>query len=59
MTQQTLYGSCPLDSRMTWPVLLSMDSGMALQPQSGFAESEAGWILEDHCHAGAEAALRQ
>ena len=43
-------GGCPLDSRMTWSVLLSVDSGMALQPWSGSAESEAVGTLEDHCH---------
>ena len=31
-------------------VLLSVDSGMALQPLSGSAELEAGGTLEGHCH---------
>ena len=45
-----VHGGCPLDSRMTWSVLLSVDPGMALQPQSGIIESEAGGTLEGHCH---------
>ena len=44
-----IYGSCPLDSRITWSVLLSVDSRMALQSQSGFAELETGGRLEGHC----------
>ena len=40
-----------MDTRMTWSVLLSLsvNSEMALQPQSGFAELEAGRTLEDYC----------
>ena len=34
---------------MTWSVLLPVDSGMAPQPPSGFAESNAGGTLEGHC----------
>ena len=52
-----MLGGCLLDSRMAWSVLLSVDSGMALQPQSGSGESEAGRTLEGHCHGRAEGAL--
>ena len=38
---------------MTWSGLLSVDSGMALQPQSGFEELEAGGTLEGHCYGRA------
>ena len=34
---------------MTWSVLMSVESGIALQSQSGFAESEAGGTLEGCC----------
>ena len=43
------YDGCLLDSRMIWSVLLSVDSGMALLPQSAFAESEAHGTLADQC----------
>ena len=42
-------GGCPLDSRLTWSGLLSVNSRIALQPQSGFAELETGGTLEGHC----------
>ena len=42
-------GGCLLDSKMTLSVILSVGSEMALQPQSGFAELEAGGTLEGHC----------
>ena len=47
-----MVGGCSLDSRMPWSMLPSVDSGMALQPQTGFAELEAGGKLEGHCSVG-------
>ena len=58
MSVHALIVIVPWIQRMTWSVLLSMDSGMALQPQSGSAESEADGTLEDHCHGRAKVALQ-
>ena len=48
---------CPLDSRITWSVLLSMDAGMALQPQSVFAELRQVGHWKAVVVTGAEAVL--